>query len=190
MTQVAIAKLLGRHQCPRCGHAFNTGHIVRDGYDMPALAPPSTAQVRTCARVCVCMGMSETIPSPLPSLSSALQDCPKGHRDDCPAARGELARRSDDNEATIQRRLEVYRKEIAPVLSFYEERVSKKQSEAVGLEKGEEYLFCMLLPACVSHNGSIHSIAHAQGILCSFQVKKGVKDAPALEAMMTRTERE
>lgn len=43
--QVAVAKLLGRRACPKCHKAFNTGHIIEKGYDMPALPPPSTPQV-------------------------------------------------------------------------------------------------------------------------------------------------
>lgn len=113
--------MLGRQQCARCQRSFNSAHIVQDGYDMPALPPPSTAR-----------------------------ECPTGHQDDCPASRGAsgLTRRSDDNEATIQQRLAIYKQEITPLLDFYEER----------------------------------------GILRSFHVKKGVKDAPALQAVMTGTE--
>lgn len=115
-----------------------------------------------------------------------MQDCPKGHRDDCPAARGELTRRSDDNEATIQRRLEVYRREIAPVLGFYDDRVSNR----LGLTNNKA-IYCIVMGALflsVSHGRTNYPHFYAQGILCTFKVKKGVKDAPALEAMMT-TER-
>lgn len=38
----------------------------------------------------------------------------------CPDCGGELRRRSDDEPATIRRRLEVYREETAPVLDWYE----------------------------------------------------------------------
>lgn len=36
---VAIEKLLGRHTCTACHGEFNTAHIVRDHFDMPAILP-------------------------------------------------------------------------------------------------------------------------------------------------------
>jgi adenylate kinase len=44
---VTIQKLLGRRICTTCGGSFNTAHIVRDEYDMPAILPSS----ETCKRV-------------------------------------------------------------------------------------------------------------------------------------------
>ena len=38
---VAVAKLLGRRICKTCGDSFNTAHIVKNGYDMPAILPSS-----------------------------------------------------------------------------------------------------------------------------------------------------
>lgn len=48
---------------------------------------------------------------------------PADTKDDapCPDCGGELRRRSDDDPATVRRRLEVYRDETAPVLDWYED---------------------------------------------------------------------
>lgn len=40
----------------------------------------------------------------------------------CDACNGRLYQRSDDNEDTIKRRLEVYKKEVSPIIGYYEER--------------------------------------------------------------------
>lgn len=37
--EVTIQKLLGRRLCTKCGGSFNTAHIVKDHYDMPAILP-------------------------------------------------------------------------------------------------------------------------------------------------------
>ena len=37
--EVATEKLLHRRACMTCARDFNTAHIVRDGYDMPAMLP-------------------------------------------------------------------------------------------------------------------------------------------------------
>ena len=44
--EVAIEKLLSRRACATCGRAFNTAHIVRGGYVMPAMLPDA----QTCPR--------------------------------------------------------------------------------------------------------------------------------------------
>ena len=36
---VAREKLLGRRRCATCGEGFNLAHIVRDGFNMPAILP-------------------------------------------------------------------------------------------------------------------------------------------------------
>jgi adenylate kinase len=40
----------------------------------------------------------------------------------CDRCGGELYHRSDDTEATVRRRLEVYREQTAPLLAYYRER--------------------------------------------------------------------
>lgn len=40
---VVREKLLGRRTCAKCGGEFNLAHIVRDGYNMPAMLPDPAA---------------------------------------------------------------------------------------------------------------------------------------------------
>ena len=49
---------------------------------------------------------------------------PKHEIDECINNRGKLIQRSDDNEKTIRKRLQVYNQETAPLIKFYEERKS------------------------------------------------------------------
>ncbi|MEN2982151.1 MAG: adenylate kinase [Thermus sp.] len=46
--------------------------------------------------------------------------------------RAELEGRSDDNEATIRRRLEVYGEKTAPLIQYYEKKGALKRVEGVG----------------------------------------------------------
>ncbi len=49
---------------------------------------------------------------------------PKHEIDECINNRGKLIQRSDDNEKTIRKRLQVYNQETAPLIKFYKERKS------------------------------------------------------------------
>lgn len=59
-----------------------------------------------------------------PSCGAAyhLQFCPPKEKDLCDRCGGVLEQRKDDGEETVRHRLEVYRKQTAPLLKFYEER--------------------------------------------------------------------
>lgn len=50
----------------------------------------------------------------------------------CRKAGGELLQRADDNEATIRNRLEVYQKQTAPLVEYYETRGLLKSVNAAG----------------------------------------------------------
>ncbi len=50
----------------------------------------------------------------------------------CRKAGGELLQRADDNEATIRNRLEVYQKQTAPLVEYYEVRGLLKSVNATG----------------------------------------------------------
>jgi len=57
---------------------------------------------------------------------------PQEEIDDCLNAGGELIQREDDNEETIKSRLDVYREQTEPVVSFYEKRDKLKSVDAEG----------------------------------------------------------
>lgn len=57
---------------------------------------------------------------------------PQEELDDCLNAGGELIQREDDNEETIKSRLDVYREQTEPVVSFYEKRDKLKSVDAEG----------------------------------------------------------
>lgn len=57
---------------------------------------------------------------------------PKEEIDECLKAGGELVQRDDDNEETIRNRLEVYRKQTAPLIEHYDARGLLKRIEAEG----------------------------------------------------------
>ena len=57
---------------------------------------------------------------------------PQDEIDDCLNAGGELIQREDDNEETIKNRLDVYREQTEPVVSFYEKRSKLKAVDAEG----------------------------------------------------------
>lgn len=57
---------------------------------------------------------------------------PKEELDACIKAGGTLLQRDDDNEATIRNRLEVYRQQTAPVITYYRERRKLKTIDADG----------------------------------------------------------
>lgn len=182
--------MLGRQQCAKCQRSFNSAHIVRDGYDMPALPPPLTAQVKGhTARAWGVYGCPHTTHTAFSlRLFSVSQECPQGHQDDCPASRGELTRRDDDNEATIQRRLGVYKQAVAPLLAFYEGRVRARVLLLAACTRS----CCSFSPLAAPH--AIDALAHAtvyacaQGVLRSFNVKKGIQDAPALQEAMIESD--
>ena len=50
----------------------------------------------------------------------------------CTEAGGELLQRADDNEATIRNRLEVYERQTAPLVDYYEKRGMLKTVKATG----------------------------------------------------------
>jgi adenylate kinase len=56
----------------------------------------------------------------------------KAELDACLSAGGELLRRDDDNEDTIRNRLEVYRKQTAPLIDYYDERGLLRRIDAEG----------------------------------------------------------
>lgn len=56
----------------------------------------------------------------------------------CDKCRGKVVRRDDDNELVIKKRLNIYKKEIKPVINFYKKR---KLLVAVNAEKPVEKIF-------------------------------------------------
>jgi len=52
----------------------------------------------------------------------------------CDACGGSLVQRSDEDEETVRRRLEVYRESTAPLLKFYSERGLLREVDAEGTE--------------------------------------------------------
>ncbi len=101
-----------------------------------------------------------------------------------------MTRRADDNEATIQRRLAIYKQEVAPLLGFYEDRVSGYSEIGRRLvgdwsdphHHHHHHTYTHIHPSLISTPTHTNCL---QGTLRTFHVKKGVRDAPALEAMMT-----
>ena len=57
---------------------------------------------------------------------------PQAELDACIAAGGELVRREDDNEETIGKRLDVYRRQTEPVVGFYKSRGKLRTIDAEG----------------------------------------------------------
>ena len=57
---------------------------------------------------------------------------PQEELDECTNAGGELIQREDDNEETIAHRLDVYRQQTEPLVSFYRKRNKLKVIEAEG----------------------------------------------------------
>lgn len=57
---------------------------------------------------------------------------PQAELDACIAAGGELVRREDDNEETIGKRLDVYRRQTEPVVGFYKARGKLRTIDAEG----------------------------------------------------------
>lgn len=57
---------------------------------------------------------------------------PKEELDACVNAGGELIQREDDNEETIQRRLDVFRQRTEPVIEYYGKRGTLKKIDAEG----------------------------------------------------------
>ena len=59
-------------------------------------------------------------------------DNPPRVRDICDVCGGEVVQRDDDTEAAIRRRLELYERETAPLISWYEERKLLARMDAMG----------------------------------------------------------
>ena len=57
---------------------------------------------------------------------------PPAELEACKKAGGELLQRADDNEATIRNRLQVYEKQTAPLIDYYEKRGLLKKVAATG----------------------------------------------------------
>ncbi len=57
---------------------------------------------------------------------------PQEELDACTDAGGELMRRDDDNEETIENRLEVYRKQTEPLIDYYRKRGKLETIDADG----------------------------------------------------------
>jgi adenylate kinase len=57
---------------------------------------------------------------------------PQEELDACTDAGGELIQREDDNEKTIGNRLEVYRTQTEPLISYYRKRGKLKTVDADG----------------------------------------------------------
>jgi adenylate kinase len=57
---------------------------------------------------------------------------PQAELDECTSAGGELMQREDDNEETISSRLEVYRSQTEPVVSYYRSRGKLQTVDADG----------------------------------------------------------
>jgi len=57
---------------------------------------------------------------------------PQEELDECIKAGGELVQRDDDNEETIKNRLDVYKKQTAPLIEYYEQRGLLKRIDAEG----------------------------------------------------------
>src|SRR5690606_7318459 len=57
---------------------------------------------------------------------------PQEELDECIKAGGELVQRDDDNEETIRNRLDVYKKQTAPLIEYYEQRGLLKRIDAEG----------------------------------------------------------
>ena len=60
---------------------------------------------------------------------------PQEELDECTNAGGELIQREDDNEETIASRLDVYRKQTEPLVSFYRKRNKLKTIDAEGHDR-------------------------------------------------------
>ena len=57
---------------------------------------------------------------------------PQEELDECIKAGGELVQRDDDNEETIKNRLDVYKKQTAPLIEYYEQRGLLRRIDAEG----------------------------------------------------------
>ena len=57
---------------------------------------------------------------------------PQEELDACTNAGGELIQREDDNEETISNRLDVYRENTEPLITFYEKRGKLTRIDAAG----------------------------------------------------------
>ena len=88
-------------------------------------------------------GMSIAGPGPPKRAKGSCSNCGRSYHEilDPPKAPGicdacghQLRQRSDDNEATVRRRLEVYHESTAPLLKFYSERGLLREIDADGIE--------------------------------------------------------
>jgi len=70
---------------------------------------------------------------------------PQAELDECTSAGGELTQREDDNEETISSRLEVYRSQTEPVVSYYRSRGKLQTVDADGsIDEVHERLLAVL----------------------------------------------
>jgi adenylate kinase len=70
----------------------------------------------------------------------------------CDNCKGSLYQRNDDKEETIKKRLEVYKKEVTPLINYYE--AQKKLYRLPGDEK-PEFVLEKILKISQKHNDSI-----------------------------------
>jgi adenylate kinase len=72
-------------------------------------------------RVCSDCGANYSVPDNLPRV-----------RGICDVCGGEVTQRADDTESAIRHRLEIYERQTAPLISWYEERSLLARLDAVG----------------------------------------------------------
>ena len=89
---VAIEKLMNRKHCQTCGGNYNTAHIVRDGYDMPAILP------------------------------DAKTNCKRFSGENPNKCWANLKSRSDDTAEIIANRMIEYTEKTSPVCDYYEKK--------------------------------------------------------------------
>lgn len=70
---------------------------------------------------------------------------PPALQDQCDRCGGKLVQRSDDNEATIRRRLQVYAGSTAPLVDFYQVRGVTRRLDAVGTVDAVFSRICSLI---------------------------------------------
>lgn len=170
--EIAVEKALGRKVCKICNHSFNTAHIVRDGYDMPAILPSDANSL--CTRRIELDNYKRRNSGEVTEINS----------DFCIS---NLITRSDDKEDTLKSRFRSYELETLPVMEYFKSLVStdismetdvsstiKKQtllSESNGGVRMEEEFEGR---NTMDHSFKVHE----------FEVKRGVKDIDLLENLI------
>lgn len=76
------------------------------------LAVPEEEAIKRISSRLVCVGCGAVYPAADPRVA--------GGR--CPECQGQLVQRRDDNDETVRRRLEVYRRNTQPVIDYYREK--------------------------------------------------------------------